>query len=401
MELRAVLIQITLTFTIEVLYIFLMGYGRIFSRAAFLYAAAFNIPCIWLVRMLLKLYLRKHTSSPKRTMLVLTSSDIAETVLGKLKANSYGDYQIIGAVLIDDECKMNEIAGYPVVCSHEAIYEYMQTKWIDAVFANVSRRYAIPNRFFNTCTEMGVTTHLNIAEVGELTRNLVVENVGGYVVLTRTIKVASFRQIVLKRMLDIVGSLVGLCFTLLFTILIGPIIFIASPGPIFFAQKRIGKNGKPFMMYKFRSMVMNAEQLKESLMKQNKINGLMFKMDADPRIIGSGPDGKKHGIGWFIRKTSIDEFPQFLNVLKGDMSLVGTRPPTENEWKQYEKRHRARLATKPGITGLWQISGRSDITDFEKVVDLDMQYIENWRLSEDIKILFKTILVVLCGRGSE
>lgn len=402
MELRAVLFQIILTFAFEVIYIFLMGYGRIFSRAAFLYAAALNVPCVWIARSLLKLYLKRYTSSPKQTMLVLTSSDIADEVLHKLQANSFGDYQIIGVSLIDDDkYDIKEIFGYPVVCKHEEIYDYMQTKWIDAVFANVSRRYTIPNRFFAVCTEMGVTTHLNIAEVSQLSQNLAVENIGGYVVLTKTVKVASFRQMVLKRLMDIVGSFFGLFITILLTIAVGPMIFIASPGPIFFAQKRIGKNGKPFMMYKFRSMVLNAEQLKKDLMTKNKMNGFMFKMDADPRIIGSGSDGTRHGIGWFIRKTSIDEFPQFWNVLKGDMSLVGTRPPTENEWKQYEKRHRARLATKPGITGLWQISGRSNITDFEKVVDLDLQYIENWRLSEDIRILFQTILVVIKGKGSE
>ena len=126
----------------------------------------------------------------------------------------------------------------------------------------------------------------------------------------------------------------------------------------------------------------------------------MFKIDADPRIIGSGPDGTKHGIGWFIRNTSLDELPQFWNVLIGDMSLVGTRPPTVDEWEQYGFYHRARMATKPGITGMWQVSGRSNITDFEEVVSMDMDYIENWTLGSDIKILFKTVWVVLTRKGS-
>ena len=125
------------------------------------------------------------------------------------------------------------------------------------------------------------------------------------------------------------------------------------------------------------------------------------KMDEDPRIIGSGPDGTKHGIGWFIRKTSIDEFPQFLNVLKGEMSLIGTRPPTEDEWNQYEYHHRARMAIKPGLTGMWQVSGRSNITDFEEVVALDMDYIKHWSIGLDIKILLKTVMVVLRGQGSK
>ena len=135
-------------------------------------------------------------------------------------------------------------------------------------------------------------------------------------------------------------------------------------------------------------------------MKQNRVSdGLMFKMENDPRVIGS-EKGPGKGIGNFIRKTSLDEFPQFFNVLKGDMSLIGTRPPTVDEWEKYELHHRARLAIKPGLTGMWQVSGRSDITDFEEVVRLDKEYITNWNIGLDIKILFKTVLVVFKKDGS-
>lgn len=130
---------------------------------------------------------------------------------------------------------------------------------------------------------------------------------------------------------------------------------------------------------------MDAEERKAELMSQNKMEGLMFKMDYDPRIIGSekkDKNGNPKGIGNFIRKTSLDEFPQFWNVLKGDMSLVGTRPPTVDEWEQYELHHRSRMSIKPGITGMWQVSGRSDITDFEEVVKLDTEYIENWSIGK-------------------
>ena len=153
----------------------------------------------------------------------------------------------------------------------------------------------------------------------------------------------------------------------------------------------MGKNGRRFKIYKFRSMYMDAEERKKELMAQNKMSGLMFKMDNDPRIIP---------IGKFIRKTSIDEFPQFLNILKGDMSLVGTRPPTVDEYEQYELHHKGRLAIKPGLTGMWQVSGRSDITDFEEVVKLDNEYIMNFSISLDIKILWKTVLTVLGRKGS-
>ena len=146
-------------------------------------------------------------------------------------------------------------------------------------------------------------------------------------------------------------------------------------------------------------MYMDAEERKKELMEQNTIkDGMMFKMEDDPRII-HGKNGKK-GIGHFIRNTSIDEFPQFFNVLKGDMSLVGTRPPTPDEWEKYEMHHRARLAIKPGVTGMWQVNGRSDIKDFEEVVELDTQYIQQWSLGLDIKILFKTVEVVLKQEGT-
>lgn len=151
-------------------------------------------------------------------------------------------------------------------------------------------------------------------------------------------------------------------------------------------------------------MYIDAEARKAELMKENKLgDGKMFKMDFDPRVIGNKvlPDGShKTGVGDFIRRTSLDEFPQFFNVLKGDMSIVGTRPPLISETNLYEPRHKARLAIKPGITGMWQVSGRSDITDFEEVVRLDKEYIENWDIGLDIKILLKTVMVVAKKDGS-
>jgi len=215
---------------------------------------------------------------------------------------------------------------------------------------------------------------------------------------------ASTQEILLKRAMDIVGGLVGCVLTLLLTLVIGPMIYIKSPGPIFFKQERVGKNGKKFKMYKFRSMYLDAEARKAELMKENRVkDGLMFKLDFDPRIIGCEklPDGTvKKGIGNYIRDWSLDEFPQFFNVLKGDLSLCGTRPPTVDEWEKYDLHHRARLAIKPGITGLWQVSGRSNITDFEQVVELDKKYIREWSMGLDLRILVQTVKVVLGRDGS-
>ena len=163
-----------------------------------------------------------------------------------------------------------------------------------------------------------------------------------------------------------------------------------SAGPIF-SQERVGRNGKLFKFYKFRSMCPNAEAKLNDLLDQNEMDGPVFKIKEDPRITR---------VGKFIRKTSIDELPQFYNVLKGDMSLVGTRPPTVDEFRQYESHQKRRLSAKPGITGLWQVSGRNEIKDFEDVVKLDVQYIDNWSIGLDIKIILKTIKVVF-EKGGE
>ncbi len=250
---------------------------------------------------------------------------------------------------------------------------------------------------------MGITTHLIIAPVpandGEY-----IQKLGNYIVASNSYRSIPPARLFIKRVMDVLGGIIGCLFTLIITLFVGPLIYIKDPGPIFYTSQRVGKNGKVFKMYKFRSMYQDADQRKAELMSHNKMgDGMMFKMDDDPRIIGSekkDKNGKPKGIGNFIRKTSLDEFPQFFNVLKGDMSLVGTRPPTLDEWEKYTPHHRKRMAIRPGITGMWQVSGRSDITDFEEVVRLDKEYITNWNIGLDIKILFKTILVVFKKDGS-
>ena len=220
--------------------------------------------------------------------------------------------------------------------------------------------------------------------------NVALDSMGDIPVISFYNNYYDYRKLLLKRLMDIVGSLVGIIFTILIGIIIAPPLLIESPGPLIFKQKRVGKNGRYFYMYKFRSMYVDAEERKAELMKQNEMDGLMFKMENDPRVTK---------VGKFIRKTSIDEFPQFFNVLKGDMSLVGTRPPTLDEFVHYKSYHKRRLSAKPGITGLWQVSGRNDIEDFEDVVKLDLEYIDNWSLGLDVKILLKTVGAVFKHTG--
>lgn len=193
----------------------------------------------------------------------------------------------------------------------------------------------------------------------------------------------------LKRSLDIVGAILGLLITALIFLPVAICIYLDNPGPILYSQVRCGVGGRPFRIWKFRSMVTNADALKHLL--RNEASGHIFKMAQDPRITR---------VGQFLRRTSLDEFPQFWNVLRGEMSLVGTRPPSLDEVMQYEPHHWQRLTVKPGITGEWQVSGRSEIKDFEEIVQMDVGYQKKWSLWYDIQILFKTVAVVINKHGA-
>lgn len=192
-----------------------------------------------------------------------------------------------------------------------------------------------------------------------------------------------------KRFLDILGGLVGLIITGIALIPIAIAMQIDSPGPIFYSQLRCGINGKPFRIWKFRSMIVNADKQKHLV--ENKASGHIFKNEQDPRITR---------VGRILRKTSLDEFPQFWNVLKGEMSLVGTRPPTLDEVEKYEQHHFMRLRVKPGITGEWQAKARSTISDFEEIVKMDVDYQRRWSVTYDIYLILKTVEGVLKGRGA-
>ncbi len=192
-----------------------------------------------------------------------------------------------------------------------------------------------------------------------------------------------------KRLIDIIGALFGLAITVIIAIPIGIIMQLDSPGPILYSQVRCGLNGKPFRIWKFRSMIVDAD--KKQHLVENQAKGHIFKNDKDPRVTR---------IGSFLRKTSLDEFPQFWNVLKGDMSLVGTRPPTVEEVARYDQHHFQRLRVKPGLTGEWQVRGRSRITDFEQIVSMDLDYQQKWSRFYDIYLIGQTIRVVLTRKGA-
>jgi exopolysaccharide biosynthesis polyprenyl glycosylphosphotransferase len=192
-------------------------------------------------------------------------------------------------------------------------------------------------------------------------------------------------QLLFKRAFDIAGALVGLAVFALSYPLLALGIKVASPGPVFFKQIRVGRNGKRFVIYKYRTMYMDAERRKKGLEAQNELRGAVFKIRNDPRVTP---------LGRMLRRLSLDELPQFINVLKGEMSLVGTRPPTPDEVARYTKWHHRRISIRPGITGLWQVSGRNKVLDFDEIVRLDLKYIDSWSLWQDIKIILRTILVL-------
>lgn len=193
----------------------------------------------------------------------------------------------------------------------------------------------------------------------------------------------------LKRGIDIVGGTLGLLLTGVVALPLALAIQLDNPGPIFYSQMRCGYQGRPFRMWKFRSMVCNADRLQHLV--QNQAQGLIFKNEADPRVTR---------IGRFLRRTSLDELPQFWNVVRGEMSLVGTRPPTLTEAAQYEPHHWQRLNVKPGITGEWQVNGRSTIKDFETIVAMDLAYQQRWSIGYDLRLLLQTVNVVLRRKGA-
>ena len=377
-------------------YLFLVQEAAGFSRLMAFYFCILESGFIFAGRILLKIYLRNRIipEFAKRRIMLIGAKENYRDMVDIFLNNKYSVFHIEAVVITDsDDVEEPTYRDVPIIVGEENVIDYLQEHWIDEALFSIPQESKIPDDLVGKFKIMGITTHLKLARLEGEKVTQIVENIEGYTVLSTSVNVATSTEMFLKRMLDIIGGLVGLCITGILFVFVAPIIFVKSPGPIFFTQVRVGRNGRKFKLYKFRSMYMDAEERKKELMEKNNIkDGLMFKMDDDPRII--------KGIGKFIRDYSIDEFPQFWNVLKGDMSLVGTRPPTLDEWEKYELHHRKRLAVKPGITGLWQVSGRSEIIDFEEVVRLDTQYIREWDLGMDIRILFKTVQVVLGKKGA-
>lgn len=382
-------------FVVTGFYIYAFRLELEFSRLLLGYFVVINTVMTYLVRIAFKRvmnrYYKKSRGSDK--IIVVTNDREIDTVIHHIEKDAGWSYEIIGMVVLDTDRIGEDLKGIPVIANRENVIDIARQSAVDVVLVHCPQTEDKElELLIQSFLAMGVICH-NCME--RFSINTPCSSVGkfvGFPVMTYSANVIDYRRMMIKRLMDIVGGCIGLLFTMILTPFVALAIKLDSRGPVFFSQIRIGKNGRRFKMYKFRSMYIDAEERKKELMQQNEVNGLMFKMDKDPRITR---------VGNFIRKTSIDELPQFWNVVRGDMSLVGTRPPTEDEFEQYNIYYRRRLSITPGLTGMWQVSGRSDIKDFEDVVKLDLKYIDEWSLMQDMKILLQTVGVVLFRRGSK
>ena len=330
-----------------------------------------------------------HNLKNSSKILLITATSRTEKVLDRLlTANDVQGKLAAVCVLDKPEFSHDKV----IVVPREQLLSYATHEVVDEVFVNLpSEDYDI-GAIISQFETMGIDVTVNLNAFDKnLGRNKQIHEMAGLNVVTFSTKFYKPSHVIAKRILDICGAIVGLIICGIVSIVLVPMIR-KDGGPAIFSQTRIGKNGRHFTFYKFRSMRIDAEAIKEQLMEQNTMQGGMFKMDNDPRITK---------IGHIIRKTSLDELPQFWNVLIGDMSLVGTRPPTVDEYEKYTPEQKRRLSFKPGITGLWQISGRSEITNFDDVVKLDVAYIDGWTIWKDFEILLKTVKVVLMRDGAK
>ncbi len=393
-ELKATLVHNIIVLVMIVMLMFIIKRTDVMSRIIVGLTFIFSCVLMYISRIVIKKILLKRREK-KGTggimFLVMTEEASAVRTVSTVLSNNTHALGIAGVIVMDADMVGQSVCGVPVVANAATWKEYVLENVVDEIMIDTADFESAGDKikYINT---IGATAHL-VLRMGDYDApSKVVQDLNGFAVVSSSINMASPRQRMLKRAMDIGFGLLGAAAVIVLTVFIGPMIYFEDRGPIFFTQKRVGRNGRIFRIIKYRTMYTDAEQRKAELMKDNEMSGNMFKMKNDPRITR---------IGKFLRKTSLDELPQAFNILAGSMSVVGTRPPTLDEFRQYEPHHKVRLGITPGLTGLWQVSGRSEITDFEEIVKLDEEYISNWDLGLDLKIIFKTFIVVLKREGAE
>lgn len=392
-ELKAVIKKYALFACIIAIYELLRRKEELFPRGVYVIMFVLVIISVYVCRIIVKRILIGHNKSGHAIRLIaITTRERAEHNTSLWNDTTDWMRRLDSFAIVDEDMIGETIDGIPVVASAETIMTYIRQGVVDEAYIDIGYDNAENLRpMIMELEEMGVTVHIKMDIMDTFSDfDVAFGKLGNVFVATFAHRLYAYKKLFVKRCADIVGSIVGIVIMLICMIFVAPAIKLDSPGPIFFRQKRVGKGGRYFYIYKFRSMYVDAEERKKELAAKNEMQGLMFKITDDDRITK---------VGKFLRKTSIDELPQFINVLKGDMSLVGTRPPTVDEFKLYDGHHKRRLTMKPGITGMWQAYGRNEVTDFEDVVRMDLEYIDNWSLSLDIKILCKTIITVFKEGG--
>lgn len=352
------------------------------ARWVMVWFGGISFVLIWVKEELLLVAFRSRLGQEqyRRRFLLIGTAEETARIRAELKQKSAGNLDVVAAL---DLYKT----------SIEGLVELLHEHSINGVIVSAKRSFFDQvEAAINACELEGIEVWL-VADFfkTQISRTSFDDFYGQPVLVFRTVPEASWES-VLKQMMDFVGALALLLISSPVLLLAAVAVKFTSPGPIFFRQQRSGLNGRPFILYKFRTMVTNAEQLKHELAAMNEMSGPVFKVSNDPRITR---------IGRLMRKFSIDEFPQLINVLRGEMSLVGPRPLPVDEVKRFnDLAHRRRLSVKPGLTCLWQISGRNNVKDFKDWVRLDLEYIDNWSLWLDCKILCRTVPVVLVGTGA-
>ncbi len=322
-----------------------------------------------------------------RIYAVVGAGDLAEEIVQSIAERPEWGYEFAGYILPNDE----QVQPQTVLGKLEDLGTVLETRVLDEViFALPRERLPDIESSILLCEEQGVSARICLDVLRNSVAKMTLGEIEGVPMLTFSRTPSDAIALALKRAFDILVSSTVLLLSSPMLIAVAVAIRLDSPGPVFFRQRRVGLNGRTFDVSKFRSMYVDAEARLDELRLQNEMNGPVFKMRNDPRVTR---------VGRFLRRTSLDEFPQFWNVLRGEMSVVGPRPPLPSEVSQYKRWQRRRLSMKPGITCIWQVSGRNNI-DFERWMELDLQYIDHWSLWQDIAICAKTIPAVLGARGA-
>ncbi len=393
------------TIFVDLIKVHVLGAIIVASSVYLVHAIAFSrllLGCFVLFSLLLivitkggiKLLLRHFRSRGynSRNLLIVGSGKQVHRLVELVRLHAGWGLVITGFVGLPGEPVLENIPASSHLGTLEELVEICKRNLVDEViFSLPCESLSMVDEYLVSLQDMGIVVRMTVDMYDAPTSRKELSMFHDIPMLTYYSKEFDAGQLFLKRCLDVFGALVGLVISALYFPFIALAIKLESRGPLFFGQRRVGENGRIFTCWKYRSMFIDAEERKNGLMAQNEMQGAMFKIKDDPRVTR---------VGRFIRKTSLDELPQFWNVLVGEMSLVGTRPPTPDEVSTYENWHRKRICIKPGMTGLWQVSGRNQIRDFDEVVKLDIQYIDNWSLWLDIKLLFKTVWVVLARSGA-